>query len=240
MQMIPCQNSRCGTPVQFHPSTADARILCHQCGHLFSVPHAPDTPSFVIFDLETTGLCSETCEIIQIAAVRFKDGRAMSEDSFFSYCRPRRPVPGFITSYTGITDRQVRNAPAPIDVLRQFSEFVGDSVIMAHNGHRFDNKFLNSTCVRHAVQIREVESIDTIAFSRKLFGTARGTGHSLDRMMQRLGLSASSYQRHDARGDIMALADAMGIIWQRLGMDPTCKGISRSQAFLPALTKISG
>lgn len=210
----------------------EARIRCPQCGNVFTVLGGG---SFVIFDLETTGLYPDGCEIIQIAATRFQNGEVVAGDSFFSYCRPSQPISRFISDYTGITDRDVRNAPPPFDVLEQFSRFVGDSVIMAHNGHRFDTKFLEATCRRHHARIRTVESIDTIAFSRRLFGTTRGTGHSLDRVMQRLGLSASSYRRHDARGDIQVLADAVKIMWRRLDLDGCCSGIPRRETALPAV-----
>jgi DNA polymerase III alpha subunit (gram-positive type) len=185
--------------------------------------------------LETTGLSPDGCEIIQIAATRFQNGEVVAGDSFFSYCRPGQPISRFISEYTGITDGDVRGAPRPIEALEQFSLFVGDSVIMAHNGHRFDIKFLEATCGRHRVNTRAVESIDTISFSRKLFGTTRGTGHSLDRVMQRLGLNASNYRRHDARGDIMALADAVRIMWRRLGLDGHCSDFPRRETALPAL-----
>ena len=161
---------------------------------------------------ETTGLSPDGCDIIQIAATRFRNGDVVSDDSFFSYCRPAQPISRFISDYTGITDRDVRHAPRPIEALELFSKFVGESVIMAHNGHRFDIKFLESTCTRHRVRMRTVESIDTISFSKELFGRTRGTGHSLDRVMQRLGLNSSKYRRHDARGDIQALADAVKIM----------------------------
>jgi DNA polymerase III epsilon subunit family exonuclease len=190
---------------------------------------------FVIFDLETTGLYPDSCEIIQIAATRFHNGEVVAGDVFFSYCKPGRRIPLFISDYTGITDQDVRNAPAPIEALEQFSRFVGDSVIMAHNGHRFDIKFLESACARHRVKTRTVESIDSISLSKRLFGTTRGTGHSLDRVMERLGLNASKYRRHDARGDIMALADSVKIMWQRLKLDPQCSVISRRKTSLPAV-----
>lgn len=213
-------------------SATEVRIRCPQCGSVFS---APGVPSFVIFDLETTGLYPDGCEIIQIAATRFRNGNVVAADSFFSFCRPGQRISRFISEYTGITDQDVRDAPRPIDVLGQFSRFVGNSVIMAHNGHRFDIKFLESTCARHRVQVRSVESIDSISLSKRLFGTTRGTGHSLDRVMHRLGLNASKYQRHDARGDIMALADSVKIMWQRLGLDPQCSIIARRKTTLPAV-----
>ena len=230
--IVKCQNSRCGVSLRVLVSSSDVRIRCPKCGEVFVVSKAPE---FVIFDLETTGLSPHGSEIIQIAAIRFCNGEVVSGDAFFSYCRPSEPISRFIQDYTGITDRDVRNAPRPIEALEQFSKFVGDSVIMAHNGHRFDVKFLESTCARHRVKIRYVESIDTISFSRRLFGTTRGTGHSLDRVMQRLGLNASQYRRHDARGDIQALADAVKIMWSRLALDPRCTGIARGKTSLPAV-----
>ncbi len=202
-------------------------------GGAISLPSA--AASFVIFDLETTGLYPDGCEIIQIAATRFRNGDVVANDAFFSYCRPAQRISRFISVYTGITDQDVRHAPSPIEALEQFSRFVGDSVIMAHNGHRFDIKFLESTCARHRRKVRTVESIDSISLSKRLFGTARGTGHSLDRVMQRLGLNPSKYQRHDARGDIKALADSVKIMWQRLGLDPQCSVIARRETSLPAI-----
>lgn len=227
-----CPNSQCAATLEFPDSTAGQRISCPTCGLVFALTTAT---SFVIFDLETTGLSPHGCEIIQIAATRFRNGEVVAGDSFYSYCRPIQPISRFISDYTGITDRDVRDAPRPIEVLARFSQFVGDSVIMAHNGHRFDTKFLESTCHQHRVPRRTVESIDTITFSRRLFGTKVGTGHSLDRVMQRLGLSASNYRRHDARGDIQALADAVRIMWQRLELDQHGTGIPRREAILPAL-----
>jgi DNA polymerase III epsilon subunit family exonuclease len=191
--------------------------------------------AFVIFDLETTGLYPGSCEIIQIAATRFANGRATGGEAFFSYCRPRHPIPRFITDYTGITERDVRTAPQPIEVLAQFSAYVGEAVIMAHNGHRFDIKFLEATCLRHGVTTRKVESIDTITLSKRLFGATRGTGHSLDAVLDRLGLRASQYQRHDARGDVQALADAVARMWRRLDLDPHCSGIPRRETALPVV-----
>jgi DNA polymerase III epsilon subunit-like protein len=198
-------------------------------------PAVSGSRSFVIFDLETTGLYPDSCEIIQIAALRFRDGQIVPGDTYFSYCRPSVRIPFFITEYTGVTEDDVRGAPAPIEVLAEFSRYVGTSTLMAHNGHRFDSRFLESTCARHAARTRPVASIDTISFSRRLFGNARGTGHSLDRVLGRLGLDGSRYRRHDARGDILALADSVSLMWSRLQLDADCSSIPRKLTRLPAL-----
>jgi DNA polymerase III subunit epsilon len=227
-----CSNNDCGAILRIPDPIDGVKLRCPNCGAVFD---AAGATSFVIFDLETTGLSAETCEIIQIAGTRFQNGQIVPDDSFFSYCRPQRSIPRFISEYTGITNRDVQSAPRPIEVLRQFSIYVGQSVIMAHNGHRFDIKFLEATCAMNSVQTRTVQSIDTITFSRQLFGTARGTGHSLDRVMHRLGLDMAKYRRHDARGDIQALADSVRVMWQRLNLDPDCSRIPRRRTCLPAL-----
>ena len=146
-----CTNLQCGATLKYPDSATGNQIRCPLCGCVFAVP---GSPSYVIFDLETTGLSPDGCEIIQIAATRFRNGDVVSGDSFYSYCRPGQPISRFIQDYTGITDRHVRNAAASrLKCSNSFPKFVGDSVIMAHNGHRFDIKFLEATCARHRVKI---------------------------------------------------------------------------------------
>ena len=190
---------------------------------------------FVVYDLETTGLRPADCEIIQIAAVRFCAGRMNHAETFFSYARPERPIPAFIARYTGVTDRHVAGAPRPHEALREFARFVGgEAGLIAHNGHRFDSRFLDATCRRHGLGTRPVHSIDSLHFSRRLFGTARGTGHGMDRMLARLGITAQAGQtRHDARGDVALLGQALEIMWERLGLDAACSGLPRHHTSLP-------
>ena len=190
---------------------------------------------FVIYDLETTGLSPDRCEIIQLAAVRFREGRVNRAESFFSYARPRGPIPSFIARYTGVTDAHVVGAPRPHEVLLDFAQFVGaGSGLIAHNGHRFDSRFLEATCRRHGLGTRQVHSIDSLHFSRQLFGTARGTGHGMDRMLARLGVGSEGGEaRHDARGDVDRLGRALEIMWTRLGLDAACSGLPCHTTSLP-------
>ena len=201
--------------------------------HAFPILFLADM--FVVYDLETTGLRPVDCEIIQIAAVRFRAGRMNREETFFSYARPARPIPPFIARYTGVTDVHVAGAPRPHEVLQRFAAFVGEnSGLIAHNGHRFDSRFLEATCRRHGLGTRQVHSIDSLHFSRRLFGTARGTGHGMDRMLARLGIAADSGEtRHDARGDVTLLGRALEIMWERLGLDAACSSLPRHQTSLP-------
>ena len=189
---------------------------------------------FVIYDLETTGLDPDQEDLIQIAAIRFRQGKPVAQEAFFSYAKPRRRISGFITSYTGITNDDVRDSPSPCEVLIEFSRFVGASTLIAHNGLRFDSKFLSATCHRSLHPKRQVPSIDSIWLSKAVFGNERGTRHGLDIVISRLGIQDDGIRRHDARGDVELLGRAVSRMWQRLGLPHDAAGFRRHETFLPA------
>ncbi|MBC7365558.1 MAG: 3'-5' exonuclease [Undibacterium sp.] len=175
----------------------------------------------VIFDLETTGLSPARHEIIQIAAIRMRAGRILTEETFATFVQPTQPIPAQISGYTGITRAHVGDAPRPAEALVAFSRFVGDATLVAHNGHRFDLPFIHATCARHALPVRPVTYIDSLALSRQLWG-GRG-GHGLDAVMARLCLSLPDARRHDARGDVQILAETVRQMWSQLSPDfQTC------------------
>lgn len=224
-----CQHSLTGPK-----STMGTRVECPECRHSFywtDCHHAGET--FVIYDLETTGLDPEQDEFIQIAAMRFSAGCLCPGDTFASYARPRRRISPFIESYTGVCNHHVQAAARPEEVLREFAGWSGDATLIAHNGLRFDSKFLSATCRRHGLPMREVHSIDSIHMSKMLFGKTRGTGHSLDHLISRLRIDEQGIRRHDARGDVEILGHAVDRMWQRLELDHAFNGVPRHHTFLP-------
>ncbi len=96
--------------------------------------------SFVVFDLETTGAKAPPCRITEIGAYRVKNGQVA--EKFQTLVNPQTPIPWFISQLTGITDEMVRDAPVFAEVAEPFLEFIGDSVLVAHNSG-FDMRFLN-------------------------------------------------------------------------------------------------
>jgi DNA polymerase III alpha subunit (gram-positive type) len=172
----------------------------------------------VVFDLETTGFSPRYHEIIQIAAIRMRHGRVKSKERFETFVRPQKGIPAFISGLTGITDRDVCDAPEPPAALIAFSQFVGDATLVAHNGRRFDLPFVRECCLRHQLPLREIPFIDSITLSRQVWENERT--HNLDAVTERLGLSAEGLRRHDARGDVWILAEAVRCMWKRLGAHP--------------------
>ncbi len=98
---------------------------------------------FVAFDLETTGLSSRTDEIIEIGAVRMRGDREIAR--YQTFVDPGRPLERKISELTGITDSMLVGAPKLEQVLPEFLDFVGDSILVAHNAD-FDTGFIRAAC----------------------------------------------------------------------------------------------
>ena len=101
---------------------------------------ALDATEFVVFDVETTGSKRPPCRVVEIGAYRVRSGRIVAE--FETLVNPRAPIPPFISSLTGITDAMVGRAPAFEEVAGEILDFIGSSVLVAHNA-AFDVSFLN-------------------------------------------------------------------------------------------------
>ena len=97
--------------------------------------------SFIAIDLETSGLEPPGAEILEIGAVRVKNGQVV--DRFQTYVKPRGVIPDETVRLTGITARTVRNAPPIDDAFENFRRFVAELPLIAHQG-RFESRFLNA------------------------------------------------------------------------------------------------
>ena len=78
--------------------------------------------------------------IIELAAVKIRGGEII--DKFEAFANPHHPLSATTIELTGITDDMVRDAPDVVDVVRDFKEWIGDDVLVAHNAS-FDMGFLN-------------------------------------------------------------------------------------------------
>jgi len=113
-----------------------------------SIDYLPET--FVVLDLETTGLDATRHEIIEIAAIRYQKGRAKHE-TLQALVKSSKKVPKKITEITGITQAMLDERGEPLaDVLREFAVFVGDLRLVTFNAE-FDMAFLHAATVQHSL-----------------------------------------------------------------------------------------
>lgn len=113
-----------------------------------STEHMPD--SFVVFDLETTGLDSTRHEIIEIAAIRYRKGTT-TQETLQALVKPTKRIPAKITKITGITQEMLDKEGEPLaQVLPQFSEFIGSLRLVTFNAE-FDMAFLEAAYEKHGI-----------------------------------------------------------------------------------------
>jgi len=149
----------------------------------------PINSDMVVLDIETTGLNASTDKIIEIGAVRIKDG--VYCDEFSSFINPHMPIPASIVKLTGISDDMVENAPDEIDVLKQFKSFAGGAVLVAHNA-QFDLGFIRQHAQKYDIKF-DNPVIDTLALSRQLF---KGLKHyKLDTLAHHLNINMDNHHR---------------------------------------------
>lgn len=175
--------------------------LIDDLGSVVTMPRGQSLDdTFVVFDIETTGLSKETESITEIGAVKVVDGKII--DRFSTFVNPERPIPAEITKLTGITNEMVADAPVITEILPRFLEFCQDAVLVAHNAN-FDTGFIRLNAERKCgIEVKNTV-LDTLELSRALLPELKK--HKLDIICEQLGVSLEGH--HRAVNDAEATAE---------------------------------
>ena len=166
--------------------------------------------TFCVVDLETTGGSAADCSITEVGAVRVRRGEITG--TFQTLVNPGQPVPAFIRLLTGITDDMLVEAPDIAAVLPPLLEFVGGSVIVAHNA-RFDMSFLNASLVANGYGPLENRVVDTALLARKILA-----GETPNHRLATLStlLRCPHQPCHRAYADVLATIDVLHHLIERV------------------------
>lgn len=156
--------------------------------------------TYVVFDIETTGLSKEKEMITEIGAVKVADGKII--DRFSTFVNPQRPISAEITKLTGITDDMVKDAPTIENVLLEFLKFCEDTVLVAHNAS-FDTGFIRIAAERAGLGELHHTVVDTLELARALLPELNK--HKLDIVCEHLGVTLNGH--HRAVNDAEATAE---------------------------------
>lgn len=151
---------------------------------------------FVAVDIETTGRDVERAEVVDLAAVRVRNGQVVDEWS--SLVKPRVPIHAAAAAVTGITEAMVAGKPHFEDVWPGFRDFCGDDVVVAHNGYRFDFPILERMSA--PLGGYRFTTYDTLVLARELHPGSR----KLHDLAVRFGVDTG--HEHRALDDSRALA----------------------------------
>lgn len=157
--------------------------------------------TYVIFDLETTGLYSAYHEIIEFGAVKVKKNQIIDTINFF--IKPKNPIPENISSFTKITNADVANAISIKAALKKITEWVKDCVLVAHNGIEFDFKFLETKLQQNKMPLLKNPMLDTLRLSWAI--NPKFNSHSLGSIARKYNVEYNQDEAHRADFDAQVL-----------------------------------
>jgi len=188
-------------------------------------PERPELDGeMVVFDTETTGFSNRACRLIEIGAVRIRGGEVV--DSFASFINPECPIPESSTKVHGIVDDMVKDAPKEGEVIEKFLDFIGDSVLIAHNAS-FDMGFIKVAAERIGRTVPNTY-LDTVGLSRYLNTDLKN--HKLDTIAKAYNLG--DFEHHRAVADAEMLAKIVFEMFERLRSE----GISDFEGMVRAMS----
>lgn len=166
----------------------------------------------VCFDTELTGLNPRRDEIVSIGAVRIQGLNIVAGDNFFTYVKPTQALPKDSTLIHRITPEQLRDAPPLDEILPDFVEFIGHSLLLGHYV-QLDVSFLNRALRKHMGGILRNPAVDSMKLAQAHHEYRRRTEHGYvsPYMAYNLGLLAKHYglpifDQHDALEDALQTA----------------------------------
>ncbi len=119
--------------------------------------------TYVVFDIETTGFSVIHDDIIEIAAVKVKNGTII--ETYQQFIDPKRKLSAFTSELTGITDEMVADQPLIEDALTSFLAFSEGAMMVAHNA-TFDIDFIEAKASRNHLTITYKGFLDTLLLAR--------------------------------------------------------------------------
>ena len=155
--------------------------------------------TFVVFDIETTGLSPHSDNLTEIGAVKVQNCEIV--DSFSTFVNPKMDISYQIQELTRITNEMVKDAPSLEEALPEFLEFAKDSVLVAHNAD-FDTGFIYQKCQQLGLEYN-FEKVDTLTLARIINTNLKR--FSLDKVCKEMGVVLAGH--HRAVNDAQATAE---------------------------------
>lgn len=157
---------------------------------------------YVVFDLETTGLHPIFDDIIEFGAVIVKNNQIIAKEQFF--IKPNCQLSTKISNLTNIYETDLENAIDQKSGLEKIVNFIGDRVLVAHNGINFDFNFINIKLIQYGFPPLKNCLIDSMVISRAI---NEYKAHNLEMLAKKLHLNYNADEAHRADYDAQLLAE---------------------------------
>jgi DNA polymerase III epsilon subunit-like protein len=178
---------------------------------------------FTAVDLETTDNDTEKAEIVEIAAVRVRNGEIV--ETFNTLVKPKVAISSGASATHGIYQSEVATASPFADIWPKFQAFCGSDVIVAHNGYDFDFKILQRMA-KELGKPFDLCTYDTLPLARDLYPTSRKLGD----LARQFGVPLENAHR--------ALDDSVALAKVTLRLDDAKRAHARKTALVSQLDQL--
>ncbi|MDO4466172.1 MAG: PolC-type DNA polymerase III [Bacillota bacterium] len=179
--------------------------------------------TFVVFDLETTGFSNRMDAIIEFGAVKMKNREEVARLDFF--INPKRLIPANISELTHINQKDVDQARPIEDCIDKILDFIGDSVLVAHNAS-FDIGFLNAACRQCGKEELKNPWVDTLPLAYALLEQKR---YNLGAVCRHYGVDYDGEGAHRADYDADVLSQCLCHMFNDIGDNATLDTLQSQQ-----------
>lgn len=173
----------------------------------FSKGQSIDT-TYCVLDLETTGFSFRTEKITEVGIMKVKNGEVI--DEFSCFVNPEKSIPQRVVEVTNITDDMVKDAETIDKVMPKILEFVGDSVLVAHNAD-FDIGFLKYNANELGLSLDNTY-LDTLRLAKDLFPDYKK--YKLGKIAENLGIKVEV--AHRALDDVDTTVKVLNVMLNML------------------------
>lgn len=153
---------------------------------------------YVVFDLETTGRNTDKCGIVEIAAVKVRNREIV--DRYQTFVNQGIPIEKEAHDVHHISDMDIADAPKLEKVWKEFKDFLGNDILIAHNGYAFDFRIIDREA--HKIEGQKLSNVryDSLVFARQMYPNDR---NSIDALAEKFNLDPGN--RHRALDDVNVL-----------------------------------
>lgn len=176
--------------------------------------------TLVVFDTETTGFSATKDRIVEIGAIKIRNGEIVEERNWL--INPQQPIPARVTKVHGISSAMVKDKPTFAEVYPEFQAFVGNAVLVAHNA-RYDVDMMRGELNRAGLEMPDNMVLDSLKLFRKWYPESET--HKLGDLAKFIGLQGDGFHRGDVDARFTAL-----ILFEGLKRNPKCDNLRKLSA----------
>ena len=179
--------------------------------------------TFVIFDTETTGFSPAKDRLVELGAVKVRNGKKIGEKTWL--INPQRYIPYYVQNVHHITPDMVKDRPTFAQIYPEFLEFIDGSVLIAHNAP-FDVRFISAEAGRNGMPAPKNAVLDSLVLFRTWYPDL--PSHRVEDLINLFDISTDGLQEHRATDDSLFVYYAIQKEMERRSEEPRFQELLKS------------